>query len=359
MSRKIKLVVSDFHIGSGKFLKNGTLNPLEDFFFDGKFIEFLKFYSEREFASSDIELICNGDFFNHLHLNPYEDSPDVLSEKVAVRRMDEILKGHPELFATMKSFSLTKDHRITFTLGNHDPGLLFPSVVKQLQEAFGERTTVRLDTYRFDGVHIEHGNQYFADNAYDQKKFFLTKNLPAPIINLPWGSYFVIHLLDRVRLDRPYFSKIYPFGHYIRWALIHDTKFAIKTIAKMLYYFVSLRFGKDPRRSSSFIRTLKIIKEFGLAPRLPSEAKKILLTQREVRIVIFGHTHHATLRQFAPDKTYINTGLWNEQISLELSDPGRLVKLTYAFLDYDDQGKPQASLKIWRGKRHITEDLYE
>lgn len=355
--RKVKLIASDFHIGKGRFLSDGSYNPLEDFFFDGKFVEFLEYHRTGEFAASDVELILNGDFFNHLQIDPEEFSPDVISEKIALRRTLWILKGHPEIFEEMRRFASTPGHRITFLLGNHDPGLLFPAVAAKLREALGPNLGIKIGPYLFDGVHVEHGNQYFADNAYNPNRFFLARGLKEPIVNLPWGSYFVIHFLNKVRRERPYFHKVYPFKYYLRWALIHDTLFALKCLVGILFYFVWLRFRRDPHRRSSLTRTIQIIKEVGLTPRLDHEAKKILLTQKEIRVVIFGHTHHATIRQFAPDKTYINVGLWNEAVSLEISNLGNVVRLTYAHLEYDEQGIPHAFLKEWKGSHRVVEDV--
>jgi hypothetical protein len=41
----IQLVLSDFHLGKGRYLENGQVNTLEDFDEDEKFIEFLDHYS--------------------------------------------------------------------------------------------------------------------------------------------------------------------------------------------------------------------------------------------------------------------------------------------------------------------------
>lgn len=356
--QKLKLVVSDFHLGMGRYLPDGTFNYLEDFYYDDKFVEFLEYYGQGEFSHADIELICNGDFFNHLQTHVHDSSPDVLDERTALRRTDEILRGHPNLFQAMRRFANLPHHSLTFTLGNHDPGLLFKAVQDQLRRALGTSIRVIIGPYRFDGVHVEHGNQYFADNAYNPKLYFLSRGLPAPVINLPWGSFFVIHYLNKVKRERPYFDKIYPFKYYYRWAFIHDTAFAVRSIARIIFYFLWLRFRRDPHRRSSIIRTLKILKEVPLSPKLHQEAKKILLSEKDIHVVVFSHTHHALIRQFAPDKTYVNTGLWNEQISLEISCPGKIVRLTYAELNYDDQGVARPSLKEWKGEHKIIEDVY-
>ena len=43
------LIMSDFHLGKGKFLKNGQKNILEDFFEDDRFIELVDYYSKGKF----------------------------------------------------------------------------------------------------------------------------------------------------------------------------------------------------------------------------------------------------------------------------------------------------------------------
>ena len=103
--RKLKLIASDFHIGRGRSLPDGSYNYLEDFRFDEKFIEFLDYHGAGEYAQSNVELICNGDFFNHLQVDLIDPAPDIIDERVAVERTQKILKGHPELFESMRRFA--------------------------------------------------------------------------------------------------------------------------------------------------------------------------------------------------------------------------------------------------------------
>ena len=44
--KKVKLIVSDFHMGNGKYREDGTVNPLEDFQYDDEFIEFLEYHDD-------------------------------------------------------------------------------------------------------------------------------------------------------------------------------------------------------------------------------------------------------------------------------------------------------------------------
>ncbi|OGQ26396.1 MAG: hypothetical protein A3B79_06840 [Deltaproteobacteria bacterium RIFCSPHIGHO2_02_FULL_50_15] len=357
MTLKCKIVVSDFHIGGGPILEDGSVNYLEDFFYDDPFVEFLEYYCQGIYEKADVELICNGDFFNHLHLFPDEVDPDILTEKVCVQRTQWIIKGHPKVFEALRQFAKTQGHHITFILGNHDCGLLWPGVQKVLMDYLGEGTRIHLEPLIFDGVYVEHGNNYFADSLFNPRRYFLTKNLPEPIINLPWGCFVVINYSSKVRRRKPYFSKVYPMRHYIRWALIHETLFAIKSLIGIAVYFIKLRFFRSPTRRSSFFTTLNILKEISIDQNLDIVAKRILLIHQNISLVIFGHTHTFRYKQVMPGKRYINTGLWNEKLNLDPQELGKSTRFTYAYVAYDDYHRPQGFLKEWKGTHKVTRDL--
>ena len=53
---KLKLVISDFHIGKGRYLPDGRKNYLEDFYQDEKFAEFLESCGEPSLAAKQYYL---------------------------------------------------------------------------------------------------------------------------------------------------------------------------------------------------------------------------------------------------------------------------------------------------------------
>ena len=55
----LMLVLSDFHLGKGKFLEDGHINIMEDFDEDEKFAEFLEYYSTGTHYFSDVNIILN------------------------------------------------------------------------------------------------------------------------------------------------------------------------------------------------------------------------------------------------------------------------------------------------------------
>src|SRR4051812_12687944 len=109
---KIKLVISDFHLSRGKWLKNGRRNPLEDFHQDDRFQEFLDYYSTGHYSHADVELIVNGDFFDPLAVIPLPENsgkfpnleyPLEVEEPAAVQKITAILDGHPTSFDALRT----------------------------------------------------------------------------------------------------------------------------------------------------------------------------------------------------------------------------------------------------------------
>lgn len=349
---KIKLVVSDFHLGAGHRNPDGSLNILEDFFYDREFIEFLQYYSSGYYEETEVELVINGDFFNLLMIDYEEVDQDVITEMVAIRRMRVIMDGHKAMMNAMKYFNSLPGKSITFIMGNHDPGILFPSIQKLIRSYVGEDIRFYLDAYEFDGIYVEHGNQYEVANAFDRNQYFLTKDLPEPVLNQPWGTYFLVRVINRIKRDRPHFDKILPFTIYLRWLFIYDLRFFFRTCFEILKFFFSSRFQNDPRRNASFWQTLRILMEAPVFPDLDDAAERILMTRPEIRTVIFGHNHRPVVRQFAPGKEYINTGTWNEMTHLEVDRLGSRLVCSFALIEYKES-RIHTSLKVWKGMRRL------
>lgn len=352
-SKKIKLVVSDFHLGAGHRNRDGSINILEDFFHDREFIEFIEYFSTGFYEDADVELILNGDFFNLLMVDYDEIDPDVITEKVALRRMARIMEGHKATMNSMKYFGTLKNKSVTFVMGNHDPGILFPSVQELIRSYVGASVRFFIETLEFDGIYIEHGNQYEIANSFDRKLYFLTENLPQPVINQPWGTLFLVHVVNGIKRVKPHFDKVLPFGTYLKWLLIYDFRFGLQVIRKIVSFFFKSRFKNDPRRKSSLSQTFKILKEAPLFPDLDDAAERILATRDDIHTVIFGHNHRPVFRQFAVGKEYVNTGTWNTMTHLDVDRLGSRLLCTFAMIEYSGR-RPQASLKIWRGKRKLT-----
>lgn len=355
--KKIKVIVSDLHLGKGRLLKEGGINSLEEFYFGEKLVEFIHYYSTGAYRDYEVELIINGDFLNFLQCDYKGHFLSVITESVTLEILKEIVKGHEKVFKALAEFAAKPGNIITYVVGNHDQGMLWPACRAFLNQVIGAPIRFKNIVYFFDGVHIEHGHMHEAANRMDPKKFFLKKDLVEPILNLPLGSHFFLEVVLKIKEHYPHVDKIRPFGKMVRWALVNETKVIIKSFFMALGYFIRSAFVKDPRRNWSMRRIFQVIAESAIFPDLSESARKILGDER-VHTVIFGHTHVYQYRQWSENKEYFNTGTWTEVTSLDIVSLGKITKLTYVLIEYpEDGGRPRGRLKEWKGYHRIEEDV--
>lgn len=354
--RKIKVVLSDLHLGVGRDLPDGTLNTLEEFYFDQKFEEMINFYTTGKYEAYDVELILNGDIFNFLQIDYKGHFVGVITESISVNKLTRIIQGHGLFFESLKKFS-SLGHKITYVVGNHDQEMLWPRVRELLNEAVGQHIQYKNIVYFFDGVHIEHGHMHEAANRMNPKKFFLRKNLPEPILNLPFGSHFFVDCVLKLKFIYPHVDKVRPFGKALKWVIFNNTMFAFVALFKVIWFFVSSIFVNDPRKGWDFKTILRIIRECAIFPDLSQSARAILKDDR-VHTVIFGHTHVYQYKQWPGGKQYFNTGTWTDLTSLDVHSLGKITKLTYVLLEYaQDSRRPYGRLKNWKGYHRVDEEV--
>lgn len=355
--KKVKVVVSDLHLGKGRLLEKGGLNSLEEFYFGEKLVEFIHYYSTGQYKDYEVEMIINGDFLNFLQCDYKGHILTVITEQVTLEILREIVKGHSHVFKALSEFATKPGNSLTYVVGNHDQGMLWPACRAYLNQVIGAPIRYKNIVYYFDGVHIEHGHMHEAANRMDPKKFFLKKDLVEPILNLPFGSHFFLEVVLKIKQKYPHVDKIRPFGKMVRWALVNETKLMISGFFMAMGYFIRSTFVKDPRRQWSFKRIVQVILESAIFPDLSESARKVLGDDR-VHTVIFGHTHVYQYRQWTEDKEYFNTGTWTEITSLDIVSLGKITKLTYVLIEYPEDGsRPRGRLKEWKGYHRIEEDV--
>jgi UDP-2,3-diacylglucosamine pyrophosphatase LpxH len=352
--RRVKIVVNDFHLGKGVLLKDGTVNILEDFRHGRSFVEFLNYYSSGEFAECEVELIINGDFLNLLQIDYLGIHTYLVTEKMVGYFTRAIIAGHSAVFQALKEFAEGPHHAIAYVIGNHDVGLLFDLPRKILRDTIGKKIRFYDTYYEFDNVHVEHGHMHEAINATDPQKFALRDpDYPEPVLNLPWASLFVAIFLPRIKKERPFVDKVKPFTGYLRWALMHDTLFALRTGLFMGMSFLRMFFLARKHPLLDFSVSFSRIKGTTIYPSFVKEARKIMRLNPHLHAVIFGHTHVLRYRQWGGGKEYFNTGTWNEVTSLDIADFGLQTILTYGFIELPPPASTQRArvrLKEWKGQ---------
>lgn len=355
--KRIKLVISDLHVGVGRTLENGQINSLEEFYFDEKFSEFLHYYTTGKYADYEVELILNGDILNFLQVDYHGHFLTVITEPICMDILKRIVKGHPVFFKAIRDFAAKPGNLVTYVVGNHDQAMLWPATRAYLNEVVGTIIRYKNIVYFFDGVHIEHGHMHEAANRLDPRKFFLKKNLAEPILNLPFGSHFFVEFVMKIKAHHPHIDKIRPFNRMMRWALFNETWFTLSNVVNLVLYFLKSIFTNDPRRMFPFSRILAVMRESAVFPDLTESARRVLQDER-VHTVCFGHSHIYQYHQFSENREYFNTGTWTDLTSLDITSLGKITKLIYVLFEYQDENpRPRGRLKEWHGYHRIEEDV--
>lgn len=359
--QKIKLVISDVHLGEGQEI--GDHNPWHNFLHDQKLCEFLEYYSSGIYEECEVELIIAGDFVDFLQIRYNGSFPVAITEEISSVKFEKCIEGHHLVWEAFKIFLAKPGKRITVIPGNHDLDLYFPRIQQRFREAAaGVELSHKIrfymeGEYKFDNVLVKHGHEHEVTNSFEgDKKTFIGSD-GEPILNLPWGSYYHILVLNPLKKFRSYIDRVFPLKLYLLGALFLDTKFALKLIWMSFKCLFKTRFTHYNGRAYSFANTLKIMKEsFSILGSLEKQAVKILEAREDIDILILGHSHGPKIRRYK-NKLYLNSGTWTHSISLNIASLGTQDRMTYIKLQYYKDNKKTAHLMVWNGFHNVSREL--
>ena len=353
------LVLSDFHLGKGKFLEDGRINIHEDFDEDEKFQEFLDYYSTGTHYFSDIHIVLNGDILNLIQMEVNGKFTHFVTEEDTVNMVDEIVKGHPLFFNSLKKFLSRPNKKVTYVIGNHDLGIVFPKAQERFKQAVDGEVEF---THQFvkSGVLVEHGHRFEPINTVPRSKHFIPGPDGSTILNMPWASLFCVYLLTKLKELRPNIDKVRPLSLYVRWSILNDTRFALYLAWTVGWYLVRTQFPPFGKYNKNFRITPKQLSKIAIHPKYVTNAKRVLATRPDVKVVIMGHTHITEWRRFNDGRLYFNCGTWNMVPSMDKSLHDNISKLTYVAVELNPKKNTvtNAYMNSWRGKwRPYQEEL--
>jgi UDP-2,3-diacylglucosamine pyrophosphatase LpxH len=439
---KLKIVVSDFHLGAGP--PDIRANPLEDFVADEAFAHFLEtIRAESDRDGKEVELIINGDFFEFLQVPAVDEfdpqrayPPEAYydsSQAASIKRLDLIIAGHPIVFDALADFIQVKAPRRRMTLikGNHDVNLFWPGVKQRLREslgATGRRASMLLFAERYvsrERIYVEHGHQYAEwlnrwDNFDDPRERGNSHQLFYPA-----GSKFVIDFFNFVERDRAWADSLKPLTALAWYSLEWNFSFAARMLLMLARHVpvigsggeggsnesldalcrqlgdtttcrdLSDRYHAFPEFRRDFHTRIGQLLVPAVSPPgifvwpMPpadesameiarTEIEEIRASMRRVasrvaaaegaRVIVFGHTHCPSLETLEDGTTLVNCGSWQWLGGYDPTEAGvwrglfmrpdrfrPRHRLTYARIDYDEQGVPQAQLlEFARSQREDT-----
>jgi len=365
---KLKIVLSDLHLSTGLFW-SGERNPLEDFYYDEELSDLILYFCNGKYGNDyQVELILNGDIFDFLNV-PYKgDFPEAITEELSLWKLNKCLKGHPAVVNALKVFINKPNKTLIYQVGNHDQDFFFKKVQQSFIDAIEPEDPSKVnficnkEYFTIEGnIEIHHGHQFESVHVFNYELPFLTKGLSEPILNLPWGSLFVMKIVNRLKSERDFLDKVRPVKLFFLYGMLTDPIFTIKYFTLTSLYFLKTRFVYDPRRRSTLKTTLKILREeLQLWDDGESAAKEILKKKSDVQAVIMGHTHVPRYAVYGDGRVYVNTGTWTKMVYLDLVRFGVSTMKTFCKIDYDGNGsRPKITLQEWQGKsapyqHHVT-----
>ena len=369
---KVKFVISDCHLSAGRVFE-GRLNPHEDFHFDEEMVDLFEYFSTGQYGLGadgpvDVELIINGDFFDYLNVPRDGEFEDAITEELALYKTEAIIRGHPKVMAALRQFAGLPNKRITYLIGNHDAELFFEKVRERIVREWdpegrcpSPKVQIVADRDRItyeEGVEIRHGNQFEAGSVLNFSKPLLTNFLDQPVLNIPWGSFYVLKIINRLKWERDFIDKVRPVKVFVLFGLVLDPWFTLKFCFLSAFYFLKTRFIWSPKRRSNLKVTVDIMRqETKLFLDLEQEARELLDERQDLKTVIFGHTHRPMNKVYSDGKQYINTGTWTKMINLDWRGLGQQVRRTFALIHLRD-GKAQCELRQWMG-HHNPHALFD
>lgn len=364
--KKTIIVISDIHLGAGAIVK-GKRNYLEDFHYDAELVDFLDYYSNGEYKDREVELIINGDFFDHLAVPfvPYFDD-EYWSEPAALAKLEVILKAHREVMVALADFVASKKKSLVYIIGNHDAEMILPSLQKRFFECFEEkdREKVRIITdnsneYKpIDGVAVKHGHEYEIAHQYDPEISVFEDKRGVSHFIPPWGSYYVIRVINKFKEERGHINAVRPIKKFLINGMIYDTLFTMRFIFQTCYYFIMVRFNFLFRQNKSVRGAVAYaMKELHLFQDYEELTQEMLKKRDDLKALIVGHTHEPIFRSNADGKIFINTGTWTNMYHLDFARGNESKLLTYAQIDVREKVKAGAppfanlelALNIWEG----------
>jgi len=370
---KVTFIVSDCHLSAGRYFE-GRLNPHEDFVFDEDMADLFYYFCNGPYGESEkgpviVELIIGGDFFDYLNV-PYKgEFVDYINEEVALDKTEKIILGHPKVMKAIKDFAAHPGKSVKYLVGNHDAELFFEKVRERITREWdpngaypSEKVKVIADTDRItypEGVEIRHGNQFEASNYLDFKDPFEKDFRGIPYLRLPWGSIYILKIVNRLKWEREHIDKVRPIKVYVLFGLIIDPLFTIRFMFLSTYYLIKTRFN-FLKRVRFNLKTFKdyIREESKFFQDLEFQAREVLDESPHLHTIIFGHTHRPMHKVYPDGKQYINSGTWTKMIQLDFKGLAQTFRRTFVVIYFRD-GKTHCELRHWAGFHSPHKPFYE
>ncbi len=326
-------------------------------------VEFFEYFSTGAYGESahgpvEVELFINGDYLDFLNVPYLGEFEEGITEEIALAKLDAIIAGHPRVMAALKKFASKPNKRITYLIGNHDAELFYEKVRERITREWdpegnypSEKVKLIADTdrVRYDSLEIRHGNQFEASNQLDFNSPFMELNNGIKVLNIPWGSIYVLKIINRMKFERINLDKIRPLKVFAFFGVLFDPVFTLKFILLSGFYFLKTRILRKTKKLRQTLTTISQESSFFLDQE--GQARAMLDQDPTLHTVIMGHTHLPMHRVYANGRQYLNSGTWTKMIYLDWRFIGEPFRKTFVLVHMKN-GEIKAELNQWMGVKN-------
>lgn len=300
--------ISDVEMGGG-----GVLDDFPHTTFLARLIED---YASARYSGMDVHLVFNGDTFDFLKM-PVDDAyPTVITEAVALKKLEQVFQHHADFFEGVGAFLSRKgdEGHVYFILGNHDMELVFLAVQQRIREQIGSnRVHFPGLSMNIGDLHLEHGSQGDSLFRVDPKRMVI--DTPhGPALALPWGAIVLLEVA------MPMQTELYPLDRMKPRELVFELvpEFRDFVVGSFWQYWrdsARTWLGSDPIHQVSW----SMVKELAYRFRTKSADsdpckfyKDQLVADGALACITIGHTHSAEWWTRADQKLLVSGCFRNE-----------------------------------------------
>ena len=308
------IVIGDIEMGAG--------NLTDDFISDQALSELIHSLKARPHP---VDLVLNGDTFDFLkcpsQLTPHTLYPRHITKHISLAKLKLIYKAHTPVFQALKEFVAEPGKTVYFTLGNHDPDIVYPEVQQEIQQLLGnsERVIFSGLHYQSHDVHVEHGHQYDFLSAVNFDKLFL-KHKGESILNLSFVTFGLISAFMNYKEQYPFMERIFPRPELLTHHRVIARKMNRHTIGyflKSLVYY-PFRFYSDPTYSFPSGLFRELYKRLRTLHWDVDNIASHVLRKRKLKnkIIVLGHIHEKRIVR-GKNRIVIHPGSWRDEYDFQ------------------------------------------
>lgn len=331
--------ISDYHLGAGARLANGTPNLLEDFKGDEDYAKMLRKFVARFGPETKLTLEWGGDMVDFNAIPYHGNCGSVPTVEAALAKLEACFQGHSAFWAATRLFLADERHALVITIGNHDLEFSWPEVQGRIRAELGigpvdER--LRFVTTVFEGdVCKLHGDLFDPPNANPTPEdlfiFDKAKGQPRKLLNIPYSDILNASFIMSLKRQQPWIGRMENHGAIWVAGLTREWRFGLKAIALWiaftLYHRFFIRF-RSIRRETSFRAAIGFALNTIHEDRPEPKIREFARSHPQIRIVESGHTHAAKVADIEVDGrtvAWFNTGTGIEQVRLTRPEFQRFV----------------------------------